>query len=732
VKVGSRQRLTLVIALGFALLACAAWTSSSFAATFTPVQTLTAPDNADNEFGDSIATDGNTMVVGAPYDTDGTGRTEGAAFAYTQTSPGTWSAPQTLVGDPDAARAEMFGSAVAIDGNTMVIGAPNAGNDTGAAYVFTRSGSGADWTQSQTLVDSSSSDGSYFGSAVAIDGNTIVVGAYVEDQPADSGDDYGAAYVFTQPSPGVGFGDSTELLSPEEEVGDQFGYAVAVSGQTVFVGAKNEMVSSSSAEGSVYAYTEASADDDWATGVTETTLRPPTTDQEQQFGASLAAQGSTLVVGDESVADGAAPNVGAALVYTLPADGDVAGAAEDAELQPSTAGTIEPFWGAAVAIDGPTIVVGSGQGNSITNDDPYVFTEPSGGWSSSATATQLPVTPDAGGVAVSGTTVVIGQPGEGDGDVVSFSQPATNVSVGLTPPSITADGSSTSVATATVTGASSDPASAENVVFTASDPNVEIGTVTNNGDGTYSAVLTSSTTAGAVTITATDTSATPNVVGQATLTLTSPSGGSGGNPGGGSGGSGSGSGGSGGGSGGAGGGSSGGGGGTGGAGSSGGSSGTGSGTGGTGGAGGSGPSGTGSGPSGSPAPVPPTSAQLRASLSAVLTPTGKDATLKAILGADGFVFGYDALEAGKLVIDWYQVPAGAHFTAATKKAPKPILIADVVKSSTAGKLAIKVKLTGAGKRLCESSRKLKLTAKVSFTPTGERPTISREKTFTLK
>jgi hypothetical protein len=434
-----RHRLTAVVVLGLALLACGVWASSGFAATFTSGTTLTPPGSVNDYFGISVATEGNTMVVGASYDTDGTGRTEGAAYVYTQTSPGVWSDSQTLTGDPQAAKAEMFGTAVAIYGNTMVIGAPNAGQDIqGAAYVFTRSAPGAAWVQVQTLTDSSNNPGSYFGSAVAIDDNTIVVGAYVEDQPLSSGDDYGAAYVYTRPSAGGAFTDSTELTAPmsEEQTGSDFGYAVSVSGQTVFVGAEDEMVSSNYAEGSVYAYTEASSADDWVTGVTETTLRPPATGQSQGFGAALAVQGDTLVVGADELGSGMAMNVGAAFVYTVPASGAVTDADREAELQPPTAGTSEPFWGGSVGIDGSTIVVGSGQGGVITGDDPYVYTEPSGGWSSSASGTALAVTPDAGGVAVSGTTVLIGQPGEGDGDVQSYTQTATQLTLALAPASI--------------------------------------------------------------------------------------------------------------------------------------------------------------------------------------------------------------------------------------------------------------------------------------------------------
>jgi adhesin/invasin len=103
--------------------------------------------------------------------------------------------------------------------------------------------------------------------------------------------------------------------------------------------------------------------------------------------------------------------------------------------------------------------------------------------------------------------------------------PATSVGVVLTPSRINADGVSTATATATVSDANGNLVPGDNVQFAANpSAGVKIGTVTNNGDGTYSATITSSTTPGPVVITANDTSVTPNVSGQATLTLASTGG----------------------------------------------------------------------------------------------------------------------------------------------------------------------------------------------------------------
>jgi hypothetical protein len=86
---------------------------------------------------------------------------------------------------------------VAISGDTVVVGAyleDGAGSDRGAAYVFERNQDGANnWDQIHKLTGSDAADDDLFGNSVAISGNTVVVGAYRED---GTGGDRGAAYVF--------------------------------------------------------------------------------------------------------------------------------------------------------------------------------------------------------------------------------------------------------------------------------------------------------------------------------------------------------------------------------------------------------------------------------------------------------------------------------------------------------------------------------------------------------
>jgi hypothetical protein len=108
-----------------------------------------------------------------------------------------------------------------------------------------------------------------------------------------------------------------------------------------------------------------------------------------------------------------------------------------------------------------------------------------------------------------------------------------------------------------------------------------------------------------------------------------------------------------------------------------------------------------------------------------ITPTGKSAKVATLLRTSGFTINFNALEAGRAVIDWYQLPPGA--TLAGKSRAKPILVASGQMSfSRAGTAKIKIKLTRAGKNLLKRTRRLKLTAKCTFTPTGAAPVTVTE------
>ncbi len=125
----------------------------------------------------------------------------------------------------------------------------------------------------------------------------------------------------------------------------------------------------------------------------------------------------------------------------------------------------------------------------------------------------------------------------------------------------------------------------------------------------------------------------------------------------------------------------------------------------------------------------PTASKILTILKALLPPSGKAATIDALVRAGGYAYAFKALEGGVAEIDWYQLPHGAHIA---KVKPKPKLVARGRASfSTAATETLKVKLTAAGRSLLKHARRIRLTAKGTFTPTGQ-ARVSTTLPFTLK
>ena len=158
-------------------------------------------DDDDSYFGYSVSIsgDGNTAIVGAFYDNNGKGINAGSAYIYTR-SCSTWTQQSKLLAS-DGAAGDNFGNSVSIsgDGNTAIIGAyydDDKGSDSGSAYIYTRSGS--TWNQQAKVVASDGTSNDIFGYSVSIsgDGNTVIVGAYGDDNV--KGTNAGSAYIFAR------------------------------------------------------------------------------------------------------------------------------------------------------------------------------------------------------------------------------------------------------------------------------------------------------------------------------------------------------------------------------------------------------------------------------------------------------------------------------------------------------------------------------------------------------
>ena len=213
--------------------------------TWTETQKLTSDDGqAFDNFGYSLALHGSTLLIGADGATIGTSGTQGAVYIFNETS-GTWTQGQKLVAS-DGGPGEIFGYSVVYDGATAMIGAYGALQYQGAVYVYTEA-SGT-FTEGQKLLADDGAPNSYFGYATALSGSTLLVGAW--GASPDGNDMQGEAYVFTNPG---GTWTQTQTLMADDGAEDtqpKFGHAVALDGTMALVGADGV----DSATGAVYAF----------------------------------------------------------------------------------------------------------------------------------------------------------------------------------------------------------------------------------------------------------------------------------------------------------------------------------------------------------------------------------------------------------------------------------------------------------------------------------------------
>jgi hypothetical protein len=333
-------------------------------------QQVTSPDGAFNDnFGWAVAMDGDTAVIAANNKVVSTGNS-GALYVFVR-SGGNWLFQQelTAAGNPSGV---LLGTSVAVSGNTIVAGSPFStvgGNSAqGAAYVFTRSGT--TWTQAQVLTAGDGAQVDDFGTSVAIDGGTIVVGA--DQHKVGSNTRQGAAYVFT--GNGSTWSQQQELTRTGGIAVDDFGYFVAVRGGTI---------AASSVSGTVVFANNGGG---WA---------------QQQLLAPvgpLAIDGTTLVIGASAqAATTSQDQAGAAYIYTLTGttwtQQQELTALEDSLSESGTGGN---HFGAHVALSGDHLIVGN-------SGEAFIFSRSGTTWTQ-----QQVLNDDSGGVAVSGETYLMG------------------------------------------------------------------------------------------------------------------------------------------------------------------------------------------------------------------------------------------------------------------------------------------------------------------------------------
>ncbi len=352
---------------------------------FTQLLKQTAPDGAaDDDYGRSVAASNDLVVVGARLDKVGANARQGSAYVFVRTGSD-WTFQQKLTAS-DGAAEDWFGSAVALSGDTIVVGAPyhKAGTNMpqGAAYVFTRSG--GDWSLQQKLLAPDRAAGDEFGGAVALSGGTVVVGAQFDDIDAKA--DQGSASVFVR-SNGV-WSFQQKLTASDGEATDRFGAAVALSGGTVIVGAVSDDLGISGDAGSAYVFVRSGTV--WAQQQKLSGLNSVGSRTNDQFGAAVALSGDTAIIGAPLYDTRGVVDQGLAVVFVRSGgvwsyQGDLAaydGAANDR-------------FGGAVALNGETALIGApfdDIGAILDQGSAYLFTRSGALWTTRQKLTAQQVT----------------------------------------------------------------------------------------------------------------------------------------------------------------------------------------------------------------------------------------------------------------------------------------------------------------------------------------------------
>jgi len=341
------------------------WTGTQF----------TASDGAfSDKYGQSVAIDGDTAVVGSPYKTVDGKTSQGAVYVYTR-SGGQWTLETMLAAD-DGAAGDQFGTSVSLDNDTIAAGAPLA-SDLGAVYLYTRAGEG--WAKVAKLAPGAAVTragaavgkmGASFGQSVSLSNWVLAVGA-----PWMDGD--GAAYVYKWVADHGAWDLWATLTSGEATDGHRFGWSVSLDADDdlgLAVGAPGDW----DVAGAVYLFDALS--DVWSMHAKLTepeaamAAGPATSDPapEDEFGLCVSLKGDVLAVGSPYLA------IQAPAGTVAVGDGVVPGAAyiyHRAEGAWSNVGTLTPEnpeatdgFGASVAVSGEVTVLVGSPGRDVYED----------------------------------------------------------------------------------------------------------------------------------------------------------------------------------------------------------------------------------------------------------------------------------------------------------------------------------------------------------------------------
>ncbi|HMZ23208.1 MAG TPA: putative Ig domain-containing protein, partial [Blastocatellia bacterium] len=315
---------------------------------------------ADDRFGQAVAMDGNTLVIGAKYDDIGQNTDQGSVYVFVRNGAN-WAFQQKLTA-PNGAAVDLFGASVAVTGDLLVAGAPGYDSgqvfDIGAAYLFKRSGT--TWTFQQKLIAAAleSDEQDTFGDSVAIHGRTIAVSATGADALR------GAVYVFRATND-VWF-EEMKITAADSAFFDFFGSSISLYNDTLAVGVPFHKVGTKASQGAVYVY---------ARSGTSWPLQKKITDsfgaEKDFFGAAVSLHGDTLAIGVPAT-DNTPARLGSTYIFNR------TGSSWTREAKINAAdGQENDGFGISVSLRNETLAVGTVRGTDnqqTTTGRAYVFT----------------------------------------------------------------------------------------------------------------------------------------------------------------------------------------------------------------------------------------------------------------------------------------------------------------------------------------------------------------------
>ncbi len=253
---------------------------------------LASDGEAFDKYGASVAMDGDIVIVGAPVGGADDAENSGSAYVYYRNQGGTdnWGLVIEITAD-DAKTNHNF-TAVAICGETLVVGVDFAGPISGAIYIFERNEGGPDnWGQVKKRFASDSTANDLFGSHVDVNGDIAIVGAHNHGSPINGA---GAAYIFQRNHGGLNnWGEVKKLTASDAQESDFFGRDVMVSGNAALAGATHEDAAGLSAGAAYLFHQNQGGADSWGEVVKFTATD---TESPDRFGDGQAISGDRVMI----------------------------------------------------------------------------------------------------------------------------------------------------------------------------------------------------------------------------------------------------------------------------------------------------------------------------------------------------------------------------------------------------------------------------------------------------